>query len=600
MGSKDLGTFWGDSKLRIGEALPNGIEALADILQTGADDFGLVQQVQGEHVLWSTEQGKLQLMFCRVADPRDVDCLMDVYVQVRERQPTLTAIFVHQWTDGEGNWDAFVITPQRALQHADRICGSGTVHDRGPKVREEIYTLFACDREFPEPGCAGWARLLAGPIEPVYDQLHTLACRHDCTQTVEGGMARWFSVDEKLQAMFFILPEPADIQAFISMYEQLRDSCCPVSFVFVACERPGLYDVFRLSARSYLEHHNQAKAWVGERTAVDGLSGKPTKQLEGLRWVRRWASHVGCIKGCLSYLGIDVSDAWLFGATGHAFVLNISPGLCPSGPTDWDTSRFLSLGSNVGYLVEAVDEYCPKQDRDLLEAQERAWTHVKSAIDNGYPCYGWELDIPEYFVIYGYDQTGYYISGPECDGGKGPVPWQNLGRSEIGSVLVSSVRPTSPADATKTVRDALTYALDLGHDRQKWTDRTGGLQGYDAWTRAVETGIADRFGPGYNAAVWAESRRFAVAFLKEAQERLDDRLGPLFTSALGYYKIVATNLNTVSDTYPFKACDNERVPVDEAARAATEALMRARDAETAGLDVLTELIDHLTCRWNDV
>ncbi len=47
------------------------------------------------------------------------------------------------------------------------------------------------------------------------------------------------------------------------------------------------------------------------------------KKLENLRWRPRYTSHLGCIKGCLNYLNLDVSDAWLFGATGHAFVINI-------------------------------------------------------------------------------------------------------------------------------------------------------------------------------------------------------------------------------------------------------------------------------------
>jgi hypothetical protein len=40
------------------------------------------------------------------------------------------------------------------------------------------------------------------------------------------------------------------------------------------------------------------------------------KQLRNLRWAPRWVSHLGCVKGCLDYLGLDISDAWLFGGTG--------------------------------------------------------------------------------------------------------------------------------------------------------------------------------------------------------------------------------------------------------------------------------------------
>lgn len=593
MSDKDISEFWAQNKQAIGQALPQGIDALARILHPSAEEFGFIQKVRDTSVLWMTQEGETALMFCIIPDPRDLDRVLDTYVQVKQHQPNLTGIFVHQWTDGENNWDVFVITPRRAIQHADRIEGSTTVQERGPQLREDIYTLFSCDREFPEPGCAEWAKLLAGPIEGVYDQLNALAAQYDCEQTAEDGMVLWTGSNDKLEAAFFILAEPSYIEAVIGIYEYICQSGCPVSFVFVECERPGLYDIFRLSARSYLEHHNQAKAWAGEKTKVGGLTGTPSKQLENLYWVPRWASHVGCIKGCLNYLDIRVSDAWLFGATGHAFVLNISPGLCPSGPTDWDTSRFLKLGRNIGYIVECVDEYCPKHNHHLRQVQEQAWEFTRRAIDKNYPCYGWELDIPEYFVIYGYDETGYYISGPGCDKGKGPIPWQNLGRSEIGMVLVSSIRPTTPTDDRKTVREALTYALDLGHNRWKWTDRTGGLKGYDTWIHAMEAGTSGRFGLGYNAAVWAESRRFAVEFLKEAQERLDKNFRSLFNAALEYYTIVAQNLKVVSDIYPFKKCDDERTPIDDRAGTATEVLKRAHYAEANGLDVLAKLIDQL-------
>lgn len=115
---------------------------------------------------------------------------------------------------------------------------------------------------------------------------------------------------------------------------------------------------------------------------------------------------------------------------------------------------------------------------------------MRRSIDDGLPRYGWELDFPEYFVIFGYDKTGYYISGPECDEGAGPIPWRNLGTSEIGCVLVASVQATGPADVRKTGRDAFSYALNVGHNRVKWTDRTGGLDGYRMWIKALEAGKA--------------------------------------------------------------------------------------------------------------
>jgi len=182
-----------------------------------------------------------------------------------------------------------------------------------------------------------------------------------------------------------------------------------------------------------------------------------------------------------------------------------------------------------------------------------------------------------------------------------PAPGVTKAKARLpGNILVDqrlvwSWFPVSGRQRRQMIaRLCLINALELGHNRRKWTDRTGGLKGYDTWIRAMETGITGRFGLGYNAAVWAESRRFTIQFLKEAQERSDNVLKPLFTAALGHYKTVAQNLNAVSDKYPFKECEDERTPVDEYSCEAVEALKRARNAEVSGLNVLAELINRLT------
>ena len=117
----------------------------------------------------------------------------------------------------------------------------------------------------------------------------------------------------------------------------------------------------------------------------------------------------------------------------------------------------------------------------------------------------------------------------------------------------------------------------------------GGLAGYDLWIETMERGKAGRFGLGYNAAVWAESRKFAVAFLHEAKERLDDDLRRLFDQAIAHYETVAQNLKHVSDAYPFTECKDKCVGADDRRAAAVENLRQARQAEAAGLKTLAEL-----------
>lgn len=93
--------------------------------------------------------------------------------------------------------------------------------------------------------------------------------------------------------------------------------------------------------------------------------------------------------------------------------------------------------------------------------------------------------------------------------------------------------------------------------------------------------------------VWAEPRRFAVEFLKEAQGRLHGSLGGLFEKAVEHSDAVARDFKAVSDAYPFKDCDDEMTKADERVHAAAALLKEARDAEAAGLDMLAELATKL-------
>jgi len=317
------------------------------------------------------------------------------------------------------------------------------------------------------------------------------------------------------------------------------------------------------------------------------------KKLENLRWVPRWVSHLGCIKGCLDYLGLDVSDAWLFGATGHAFVINVHEVVCPSGPTAWNTETLFKLGKNIGYEIDGV--FGMKSADDFAEKQKLAWEHAKSAIDQGLPCYGWELDIPEYYVVYGYDDTGYYFSGPGCDEGKGPKPWQELGDTEIGVIEMFSVRPGQAADDVQTVKEALAFTLEHATSPSKWIfpKYKAGLAGYDTWIRALEGGTADGFGMAYNAAVWCECRGYAVLFLQEVKERLGRQAAALFDEAIERYQVVHENLKTVGDTFPLHRMEPGHIKDPARIRTALAALRTARDAEADGLEALRGIVNEL-------
>jgi len=254
------------------------------------------------------------------------------------------------------------------------------------------------------------------------------------------------------------------------------------------------------------------------------------------------------------------------------------------------------LGQNAGYMIDGVVAHSSQDD--FSEKKQTAWNNTRQSIDQDIPCYGWELDIPEYYVVYGYDDKGYYFSGAGCDGGKGPKPWQEMGNSEIGVLEMYTVRPGSVVDDKTTVKEALEFALEHAKSPDKWINPRykAGLGGYDNWINALEAGTALGHGVAYNAAVWSECRIFAVQFLLEARGRLDDEsYNFLFDEAARHYENVYINLLKVAKLFPFPPKGDE-INSNRKRKKAIKYLQKARKAEESGLNSLAKIVRELGAR----
>jgi hypothetical protein len=247
------------------------------------------------------------------------------------------------------------------------------------------------------------------------------------------------------------------------------------------------------------------------------------------------------------------------------------------------------LGKNIGYDFSGVVVAFKSRD-NMDEKRKEAWDMVRKAIDEGTPCYGWELEIPEFYVVKGYDDVGYYYSGGGADPIKGPKPWQELGASDIGLIEMYSVTRGKPADDAKTVKEAFEFALEHAKGPEKWIypNYKAGLAGYDKWIEAVENGEAIRNGMAYNASVWAECRGMGFMFLQEARQRLDGNLRPLFDEAIESYSPVIEGLSKLIDLFPFPPAGE----IEDKARCkkAVEHLKRAREGEEKGLKSLEKIV----------
>ena len=326
------------------------------------------------------------------------------------------------------------------------------------------------------------------------------------------------------------------------------------------------------------------------------------KTLAALKPKPMWMTHMGCLIGCADYLKVDASSAWVYGGSGYAFALNVHEAICPSGPTAWPAEKCEALAANVGIKTERLQ--APKSREDVGALRETIWQKTREAIDAGRPCFGWEMGIPEWYVIHGYDADGNYLYRDFGDK-TGKRHYTKLGDTGIGWLCLVIATTGEAADDRTTVREACRFAVEHGagkHSKELWHT---GISGYDTWIAALEDEekcTGDKvigFGCAYNAQCWSECRRNAAAFLEEARKRLgeDGKLAALLHQAIRHYTVVRDNLNAVGKTFPFDVADQEGMKArirkaDRRAKAVT-ALKSARDAEAAGLKVLAKIADVL-------
>lgn len=313
-------------------------------------------------------------------------------------------------------------------------------------------------------------------------------------------------------------------------------------------------------------------------------------KLKNLKWTPMWTTHIGCMHGCAEYLGINVSPARVFGATGHAFIINIHDNLCPSGPTAWKTEMLFNLSPNFGMKQECVFGW--KGDLGLLDLQKKAWDFVRKAIDEGKPCFGWELEVPEFYVIQGYDEIGYLYSGPLCDEGKGTKPWNELGNSDIGLIEVYSCEKCNSADTRKTLRDALRAALNHADNTENWImDKYHSCpEGFDTWIMAIEQENELPWGVAYNTEVWSECRKSAVHFLEEVIRDFDWDIRKPLHEVTRLYSSVYQNFDRILAVYPFKGPGIDPEVSSSGRKMVIEALQKSKEAETEVLQLFRNIL----------
>lgn len=294
----------------------------------------------------------------------------------------------------------------------------------------------------------------------------------------------------------------------------------------------------------------------------------------------------------------DLSRTDIMGLTAHAFRIIIDREEVEVGSYsffDWQMRHAEAL-RNLGFTVRTTgrqNHVSPTPDE-----LETALAMIQESLDAGIPALSWDLFIPEWGVIYGYDDETRML---QCRDVRrdGEMPYEKLGRGEVTELYLLTITDSKPVDRRTMLRGALKLALEHAHVQQFSAEESAGhangLAAFDAWIHALERRTANPFGNAVNTGKVCDAREFAVQFLQEladnGTEPCEDPLRQLARKAAEQYAIVAGNLSIMRDMFPFP---HGGVPGDEeAAIQAIKLLKEAKNAETEGVALLAQMLELL-------
>jgi len=291
------------------------------------------------------------------------------------------------------------------------------------------------------------------------------------------------------------------------------------------------------------------------------------------------------------------------GYTAHAFRIIIDKNEVEVGSYsffDWKLHH-AAVMRNLGFAVRTAGQQTntPPTPDEL----EEGISLLHDSLDRGIPALGWDLFIPEWGIIYGYDDDRRVLRCRDIQM-DGDLPYEKLGRGEVTELYVLTVAESQPVDRLSMLEGALRLAVS--HARTPYAElvegsHRNGLAAFDAWIEAFGNRTVDPFGNSVNAGKVADAREFAARFLRELSEQggaylgeaeRDARVRQIALEAAGQYGIVAERLAELRAMFPFPQGGEPNE--DAQAARAIELLRDAKAAEEQGVGQLERLLDALT------
>jgi RNA polymerase sigma factor (sigma-70 family) len=381
----------------------------------------------------------------------------------------------------------------------------------------------------------------------------------------------------------------------------------------------NVYQILSRSRKKVSQHHIHLS--VEEMLAEWHSIGQNRVILEeplSFRAPQTWNSAAASIHEMLGYIGSSPSLPMVMGMSGLAFRLTILPkDIHIAGPTAYNFKEVLTRGlQRMGYRSHAVEALASEAglnanllDPSMLEEKAkgkrllnprlvRALSLIRYSIHRGIPAVVWDLNIPEFGLIYGYDDAVRTLYGLDFIK-SGAFPYDHVGRGvnqEVFVLAAESDGMTREMDLRAALTDVLAHYG--GEDPYTLPNTVSGLAAYAVWREALENRRVEPNGHAYNIAILWDARRYAGEFFKELSLKWASishysSLISICLRAEELYRIMSQRLNTLTELFPFPdgGLPNEKLQADQAISILLEVEELERDAVVAIEALLKEWLN---------
>lgn len=229
----------------------------------------------------------------------------------------------------------------------------------------------------------------------------------------------------------------------------------------------------------------------------------------------------------------------IIATSGFAFRMWVTADLCPSATSIWDFDSQKPWVENGGLLCNYVGRYWGQEH---LEKEKRleAIENIKKSIDNGIAAISWDIGVPEWGLITGYDDETQNLFVQQTNINEPtPMPYDVLGKRELPILSVLTITGKSDKSQDDILKD--TMKLAVTHlNGEEWCDNAKGLEAYPRLISIFESNpdIAASWNADYFLGTYGALKEFAYIYFKKAgQTELAQINKEVFESWLNAFKI---------------------------------------------------------------